>query len=262
MSNHFASIGLVLEDEADAEELVELAAEEGDALVLPDGSLIHWSTDCGAELWLPLDRRGEIQGMEPHFESTTRMRVRLTAPVVSDPGGPPLLGGFYAWADLFTPEEAAENPQQPGLFPFVFAAPDYGLHQQRPLPYDADIQLVGFAHELTAFPDEPAFDASQDGPVRFAAESFTPTGLFMGEGDGSHPPAPPQPYAQISGIIHTAELLVNEIGGGMFYVARIQIPGGEMDIVTDTETLIGELLPGGVISGSFYLSARVYPTND
>lgn len=92
---------------------------------------------------------------------------------------------------------------------------------------------------------------SQDTEFKFAAESFIPSGLFH-VGEGSSPRA----EAIFTGrIIETSEIL-NEQSKNKFTWVLIKTLGGEIDVVIDHELVTKELRVGGILSGSFWLSAK------
>jgi hypothetical protein len=60
-----------------------------------------------------------------------------------------------------------------------------------------------------------------------------------------------------TGTVVDAERLVNEYSGGDFWHARVRTLGGEVDVVADPQAIEGELVPGGIAQGLFWLSGRL-----
>ena len=248
MSNHFVSIGFHAETEQEFLALAEQVVADCTTLEVPNGRYLHWTSECGAELWLQVDRWNELAGMKPHFVGPPGMKAGLTRRIrqadCSD-----LDGGFHAWAD-----PAPEQPEE-GTYPFVFDAPDYDRHERLKLPCLFDVQLAAFAHSLVAFDSEHAFQAAQDPEARFPVESFIPAGLFSPDGS---PTEPPVAFAVLSGRVLTTRLHENPITGANFRSARIRTLGGELDLVVASEIVRGDISPGGVVTGSFWLSGRLH----
>jgi hypothetical protein len=114
------------------------------------------------------------------------------------------------------------------------------------------VELAAFAAEVTCYPSEPAFDAAQgDGQIKYAAESFIPSGLFVDAGE------PPAAFAMFAGRILDAERRRNPYSDGEFWCACVRTLGGELDVVADPTTVTGEPRVGGIVQGSFWISGRL-----
>lgn len=246
MPSHLSDIGFDLSSEKDFEELAYKAFEKGDYLRTPAGIYIRWSVGEGAELWLQVDGKENIIGLNPHFSGSSRMRAGLVNRILRTES--PLDGAFYAWA---SPNEG--DPED-GYFPFVFDTPDYRMHDRVELPRIFDLQIAAFAHEVEAYESEDAYFASQSGDVRFASESFIPSGLFRPDGQST---TPPQAHAIFSGHVLEASLKTNPITSSQFWWSRVRTLGGEVDIVADPLIVIGDMAKGGVLRGLFWLSGRL-----
>jgi hypothetical protein len=251
----------------DYQEQLVAAALRGEQFRVRDGTYVRWSPGEGIEVWLQVRSR-EVIGVAPHFAGSTSMRVGVTGRI-HRPDESPLDGAFHGWAD-----PPPDDPES-GDYPFVFDAPDAGRFTQIALPAIVTVQIAAFAHELTAFPDEDAYLASQEGEVRFAAESFIPAGLFRpgatgepasestgepGTGSGGaegSDAAVPGALAMFSGHVLETRRLENPYSGGELTWARVRTLGGEVDVVADPEGVEGMLVPGGVAHGTFWLSGRL-----
>lgn len=245
MPSHFSSIGMPVESEEDLLELAERAAEDATPLDAGDGTYLRWSSPGGAEVWLQIDADNQLIGMQPHFAGRSAVRVRLTNRLTRSKDTA-LDGAFHGWAD-----PGGDGPEG-GWYPFVFDAPDYQLHRDIRLPATLEVQIAAFAHEVSVFDSEDAFEASQEEGPKFSSESFIPSGLFSSAGEGA-----PEARAIFTGRILWADVRTNELTGGRFYWALVKTLGGDFDVVIDPELL--EAIPpmGGILSGSFWLSGRL-----
>ncbi len=161
------------------------------------------------------------------------------------PDESPLDGAFRCVLDL----GGGEGP------PLVVDAPDFlaaleGLGAERPL--DVVAQVAAFALDATAFPDAAAFAAAQggDGPG-LAVPSLVPVGAF---GDGE-----PTAVVLLAGIVEETAARVNPVTGEAYRWARVATLGGAVDVVAAPADLDGEPAVGGVLAGTFWLSARLAP---
>jgi hypothetical protein len=114
--------------------------------------------------------------------------------------------------------------------------------------------IAAFAHEIAAFETLAVYDASQTGAIKYASQSFIPSGLFTPAGDSR---AEPQARAIFTGHVLAAEKKINALTGHAFYWALVKTFGGAYDVVIDASLLPGAPVIGGVVSGSFWLSGRI-----
>jgi hypothetical protein len=247
MASHMSTIGFQVSNEFDFGKLVNHALLNGTEIESANGMYIWWVAGRGVELWVQIDRDKSVVGVNPHFSHSGRMWVGLTQRL-RRPDESSLEGAFHGWA---APQ--GDDPES-GAYPFIFDAPDFDLHEELQLPSLRQVQVAAFAHELEAFVDEDSYYASQAEGVRFAAESFIPAGLFSLGHNGGGPPAA---QAVLAGTVLAWENITNPFSGRPFHWARVRTLGGEIDIVTDPSILIGELVEGGIVRGSFWLSGRI-----
>lgn len=247
MASNFSTIGLSVASGKDLNALADRIGPLAERLVVPNGEYFRWSDPSGAEIWLQVNENDELVGMNPHYAGRSAVRVGLTSRLAS--AGPSELdGSFHGWAAPV--DEAADS----GSYPFVFDAPDYRLHEQLSLPAHKDVQIAAFAREITAFETVAAFEASQTGDLKYASQSFIPSGLFAPDGDSI---VPPQARAIFTGHVLAADEKTNVLTGHAFYWALIETYGGAYDVVIDSSLLPGVPIVGGVVSGSFWLSGRI-----
>lgn len=247
MPSHFSAIGLPVESQDDFVAFAQQAALTAEVFGVRAGQYLRWASSSGAELWLHLDRRGNLVSAQPHFNGPASVRVRLTERV-SQPDDTELEGSFHGWADPDSDE------LESGAYPFVFSSPDFQAYSALAVPSVATVQIAAFAHEVTMYASEEAYYEAQQGEVTFASRSFIPSGTFplLGEKEG-----PPQPFALFTGHVVGSGAEVNELSGSTFHWATVETLGGAYDVVLDP-VLLGEVPPvGAILSGSFWLTGRL-----
>lgn len=244
LASHLSALGF---DVRTPEELVALARRVADRTEehrVAAGRYLRWQGGGGEELWLQMSAAGALVGMHPHFGGKARVRVGVNHRVGRD-GDTALDGAFHGWAE---PSDAPDD----GAYPFVFDSPDAGRHARTRLPLVTDVQIAAFAVEIRSFPTVEAYDASHAGAeLRFASRSFVPTGLFD---DGS---AEARATALLTGHVVDAATLTNALTGRPYHHALVDSHGGRFDVVIDPELLARAPVPGGVVSGTFWLSGRI-----
>ncbi len=246
MSN-LSNIGFDIKTEEDFYELVEKAYKKSEQIKTEAGSYFKFSDKSGAQLWIQLNNHNELIGVNPHFEGKSKRKISLTATI--DREESILDGAFHCWAD---PEE---DDFEIGAYPFVFDVPDYRSYSHIELPQFLDVQLSAFAQEFNYYQSEEAFDTEQEGEVKWAAQSFVPSGLFTPEGEDS---APPEALGLFAGIIKETEKKTNIFTGQTFYWMLVETFGGDIDVVADPrlfENTASNI--GGVVHGQFWLSGRL-----
>jgi hypothetical protein len=242
MPNHFEAIGFAVRDEDDLQELAAAAVEHGDVVPVRGGTYYHWAPGAGAEVWVQVVGRRWL-GMTPHFAGETALGAGIVGRVRYE-DDTPLEGCLHAWAN-----PAADDPAA-GEYPFVFAVPDFRVLDGMRMPAAAPVRVAAFAHEIDVHPSAEAFYAAQQTELKYAAESFIPSGMF---GRGGELPVP---LALINGTVMDAERRTNPAGTAFWWM-RVRTLGGEVDVVAQTALVAAEPVPGGIVSGEFYLSGRV-----
>lgn len=250
MSN-FSSIGFIVHTKEEFQTLVKFCFDNGQDIKCSDGAYYVYSDKSGAELYGQLDDHNEVIGMNPHFRGKSERKVCLTA-TYSRPESE-LDGAFHCWAD---PEN--ENEPESGAYPFVFDVPDFKTIGEIDYPKDFKIQLTAFAQEIDVYDDEQEFADKQnpigdgDKPLKFASQSFIPSGLFNEEENSS-----PQATGFFAGTIKEWKLLTNEKTKENFYWLLVETLGGEVDVVFDPKLTSKEPKVGGVAQGVFWLSGKL-----
>ena len=239
------SIGFNVTNEQDFDEVVQLACTENNRIKVQNGYYFALKDISGSQLWAQVNKKNECIGMNPHFSGKSNMYTLLNASV--DRPDSILDGGLHAWAE---PEGTIE---QAGLFPFVFDLPNSNMYPDIVLPQLLHIQLAAFTHELTVHANEEEYLAQQEGEVKFAAQSFIPSGLFGESGA-------PQSTAMFTGNVLETKRLQNATTGEFFNWSLVETLGGTIDMVTDEELLLQPIEVGNIVNGSFWLSGTLIDT--
>lgn len=233
MATHLSSIGFHVTSIEDLAELTrQVAGEASEQLVSPHGVCLRWTAECGAELWLQLDREGHLAGIHPHFNGHSRFTVTLMeAEAVT--GVPGLEGTLRG--------QAAD-----GVGEVAFDVPDLGgLIRRLRLPGHVGLQVAAFAHEVDAV--EPGGEAAPEG----GALDLTAQSLAVDDRHG------PLSGARVSARVLAFSEKMNPVSGEPFVWARLEVPGGELDMVAEPDQLPRPLDLDSRIRGTFWLSARI-----
>lgn len=247
MPSHFSDIGFEI---ASSEEILQYARSlpPGTPVIsTPDGDYLRWAAGGGAELWFERGLQGDLVGMNPHFDTQVRTRVRLTGRQ-PDPAYA-LDGAFHLWLDPLPvgPDGDAEI----GASPLVVDLPDYRTNDGLELPVEVDLAIAAFAHTLEVYATEADLRATGS---MMSTESLIPSGLFFPGGD---PKIPPRAEAILYGTVEATELRHNDATGRDFLWARVRTYGCSLEIVA--VPVLAATLPvvGGIVGGTFWMSARV-----
>ncbi|MFQ5795765.1 MAG: hypothetical protein ACE5JP_12035 [Candidatus Bipolaricaulia bacterium] len=247
MPSHFSTIGLRVASKEELAALAERVAPISDQIEVKSGRYFRWSSESGAELWLQVDRQNNLIGINPHFTGSSVVRVGLTKSVTRS-DDTVLDGAFYAWAD---PEE--DDPET-GSYPLVFDCPDSHSYSDLRLPSLAKAQIAAFAHELLVYESPEAYDESQTDGLKFASQSFIPSGLLALQAESIEPP---EAYAIFTGHVLKCESKFNDLTEEPFHWALVETLGGVYDVVIDPEFIEVPPVVGGIVSGVFWLSGRL-----
>jgi hypothetical protein len=247
MASHFSTIGFDLESEEDFYDLANRLAPAAESIAVAEGAYLRWASPSGAEVWLQVDREGDLIGMVPHFTGGARLRAALLEPVAR-PEDTALDGAFKCLAEL------TEDDPPVGQYYFVFDMPDYCRHAGLEVPCIRPVQVAAFAHEITVFESPEAYEAAQPEGAMFASRSFIPSGLFT---PGEGPTEPPEAFGIFTGHILETATRTNEASGLSFTWALTDSLGGSFDVIVHPDLLEEEPRIGGVLTGHFWLSGRL-----
>lgn len=252
MSN-LSDIGFPTPDEQAVNEMIMHVLEFAVPFKCERGFYLKFSDASGAEIYLQGNFDQELIGFNPHFAGTSRQKVALTQKIARDSSE--LDGGFHAWANLYSTTEEIS-----GEYPFVFDAPDFLINEIENFPIVKDIQLTAFAsNDFQIFLDEEDFYDSQTSEAKLATKSFIPSGLFSPEQtDENIDLSVVRPIGIFTGEIKEFDRRTNQLSGQDFYRLLIETLGGEIDVVADPKLITEEPKIGGIVSGQFWLSGKIY----
>lgn len=271
MTDHFSVIGF---NAGSAEELANLVSKlpetGGTSQPCAPGYYYRWRADAGPELWIHMAKEPEaaesdrlsIVGVTPYFGGAGRMNVRIMKKRRR-----PSDNAFEGV--VFVEIEPGPRPHQCATVA-LFDLVDYACWANRVTPFLAQAQVAAFPHDLAVFPNEEAFNRVQaQENVKFAPEAFFASGLFSpGDGGGQavfHDPSGEEftasSMAFFTGRVLASELRQNSMTGQTFHSALVKTLGGTVDIVADERQVQGELRPGSIVQGEFWLCARLFEAN-
>lgn len=245
MSNHFSAIGFEVQVEQDLADLLQKLENDLKQIPTRKGEYHYWRSKTGAELWFQI-KNSKLIGLNPHYKGKSSISVGLVNKV-ERPHSSKLDGTIYAWAN------PSDDKTASGDYPFVWDLPDYDTYEDLHYPCTAKAQISAFAHEIKVFVNEDAFDKNQDEKIKYAPQSFIPTGLFKSGAEK----ASPEPYALLNGLVLEAEVKNNEITGKKFTWALVESLGGKYDVIVDPVLYAGKIEKGNVVSAVCWLSGRL-----
>jgi hypothetical protein len=79
MASHFSAIGLPVSAGEDMNALANRIGSLAEGLAAPSGQYFRWQDPSGAEMWLQVNAKNELIGMNPHYAGQSAVRVALTA---------------------------------------------------------------------------------------------------------------------------------------------------------------------------------------
>jgi len=252
MSN-LSDIGFPTRSEQDINDMISHVLELAETLACPQGFYLKFADASGAEIWLQGNFEQELLGFNPHFAGVSRRKVGLMRAIKRESSE--LDGGFHAWAS--PTNEAVETS---GEYPFVFDVPDFRMNEISQFPHVCEIQLTAFAsNDFVIFADEKSYDENQTSEPKYSSKSFVPVGLFALEADDEAIDlSAVRPIATFAGEIKEFELKTNQLSGNKFYWFLVDTFGGEVDIVADVKLIQIEPQIGGIVSGHFWLSGKIF----
>jgi hypothetical protein len=108
---------------------------------------------------------------------------------------------------------------------------------------------------MSVYGSEKEFAEGQGDGLKYASQSFIPSGLFSA-GDGEETD-PPQAMGIFAGVIKEVKKKRNMLTKQEFYWLLVDTLGGEIDIVADARFFERTPAVKGVVHGSFWLSGRL-----
>ena len=259
MADHFSVIGFKADSAEALSSLVSgLVEKGGEKQPCAPGCYHRLHSGGGAELWVHMQRLAEPEpdsdpyvavGITPFFEGEGRTPIRVRA-MRQRPSDNLFEGAFYV-----------ELGPTIALIDVV----DFARFAGKPVPFMAIAQIAAFPHELAAYENEVAFQATQaDKSVKFTPRSFLASGLFVGGGSEAIVFLDPEAEdfraparAFLTGEVQKTGRRQNPETGQEFTWALIGTAGGTFDLVADDTVLPQTLAPGMIVEGEFWLCARL-----
>jgi hypothetical protein len=256
MSSNLECVGLGVRDHEDLGVLVQTALTAALPLAqFSKGELWRWQDRSGARLTITLDEQRQVKDMLPSFDGLPGARIvdcrpvnaQLSRATVVDGDGSPVATMAFA-------------PEQQQVL-VDSGAPVSGL-----------AVVTGLAVDVTVYPDEGTFAASDDSlldptlagteppgeyvqhgwawPPRIPAQSFTPEGPV-------DDPKRAKAQARVSGIVLGSEPRTCGLTGQEFMVSRVETTGFEMDMCLAAFHHPQPPPRGSIVVGTVYLVASM-----
>jgi hypothetical protein len=253
--SHFSMAGFALDagSEASFRQAAQKLIAGCDAQHIADADFVCRLADkSGGELWVGLRKgaqgEGEIVTINPAFAGTGRTEVEIAGDV-SDPEERPF---------EITVSARFSGDREPLVFDLADPREASAFKTDAKLAVD----ISGFSFDPEVFADADAYVAAQKAHpgVVFAPNYFVPTGTMFAHAGGAMPEGAKRPvaYADLAGTIVQAALKTNALGGGRFWWISLKTyDDAVLDVVLDPKSLTTEPRPGNVVSGRFWLSARL-----
>ena len=246
----FSSIGFTLRKEEDILPLANTIDDqsETETFDVELGKYLHWSGECGAEIWVHTNNSGGLWQLKPHFNGKSRIQVEIDSRLTTAQDSP--LEGALGCQIKSTDGVSA------GISLLAFDSPDFQLHSGLAMPTTATIQIAAFPDDIVSvFESQDQFDNYIASNPRFCSP-FVPIGLVsqmpLYEGDKF-----PFNVVSLSGRILDSEIQKNTLTGETFRWALVDSMGSLFDIVVAPELMEKEPQIGDVLYGNFYLSGKV-----
>ncbi|NLT15728.1 MAG: hypothetical protein GXY05_15485 [Clostridiales bacterium] len=252
MPDHYADMGIRIEGQEEMERFVFDLARESRIHKINSGILGVANIDDRVEFWIAGNEEGQIEAVSFNAVSSNRNLLKIDRIVDEDDSPIPTICAWYS-------SEVAHRTQDDyGIeYPIVFEAVNYGLRKQTEAEEIIQVQLTAFANNMSIYEDDKAYYKLSNSPM--APESFIPSGTFTPDGNETDPPTAD---AIFCGHILYAERLFNSKGGLWYWHIAATCQGCVFDILASDELAAEAPKAGGVVSGSFWLSGKIFAGTD
>lgn len=249
MANHFRAVGFPFDDERDFQAFCRTAAHVApNWLPSTNGYYLVLGPDEGVQ-WIGLfNRDKQPAGGNPHYVGCGRLRLQVAT--IHCPSQCPLEAVLVGQLC-----DSLDNPTGP---PVPVAVPDFDVFRALlSLPETkATFQVAAFAEDVEYFASEADFLASQGRFKGLSSDCFIPIGTFTPDGDAIDPP---QPRVLMVGRIGSQQRRTNHFSGLQFWAISFASQGATYDVVAADDVLQATPVSGGILAGTFYLSAQAAP---
>jgi hypothetical protein len=258
MSSNLECVGLGVRDHEDLGVLVQTALTA--ALPLAEfskGELWRWQDRSGARLTITLDEHRQVKDMLPSFDGLPGARLVDVRPINAQ----------LAHATIV-------DEQSEPVTSMVFAAEQQPVLRDRDGPVSGLAVVTALAVDVTVYPDEGTFAASDDSllypdqaatpaappeefvrqgwawPPRLGAQSFTP---HAHADDAKRAKA----QARMSGVVLGSERRTCALTGQEFMVARVATTGFELDMCLAAFQHPEQPPRGAIVVGTVFLVGSI-----
>lgn len=237
--SHLSCIGFHSESDQVLRQIAMKAFERAEPIVVGAKFYMYFRDESGAELWLQFDKEKHLIGLNPHYDVAECWMVGLEA-VVED-GQNPMDGSFFG--EVFPDQPRGKDS---GLFPILFAAPDFAKVQKLVFPTEQEVWVCASARSIEILNCEESLSPTYD---------FQPSGMYRQDGTVS---SSPQAIAEITAVITSTNSLTNHLTHQQFYVMQVVLYSRTLTVVVDP-ALLKEGCPntGDWVKGSFWISGRL-----
>ena len=222
-------------------------------------------SNCGAQLWACISPEGTGGGFEPHFAGPSRIRLKVEKNVDDGFNAGYIHGQARDIGDNFPPEDEEIYRDEDGQLHLniglqvMLNCPTYHIYGDKvPIGSVVTAQVAAFCHTIDIYDNLEDFEKQQqqEEGISLSDKSFFQVGSEKKSEKEDDSPRP----ALISGHVLQVERKVNENTGESYYWALVEtLDGCKIDVVIHPAWVDRPLLPGCIILGEFYLSARLFP---
>jgi hypothetical protein len=258
MSSNLECVGLGVRDHEDLGVLVQTALTA--ALPLAEfskGELWRWQDRSGARLTITLDEHRQVKDMLPSFDGLPGARL-VDVRAIN--------------AQLARATVVDENSEP--VTSMVFAAEQQPVLRDRDGPVSGLAVVTALAVDVTVYPDEATFAASEDSVLDLGpgASAATPPEEYVRNGWAWPPRLPTQSFtphshgddakrakaqARMSGVVLGSERRACGLTGQEFMVARVETTGFELDMCFAAFQHPEQPPRGAVVVGTVFLVGSI-----
>lgn len=222
-----------------------VAGMDGHASEVRSGNISCYQLPSGIQLWLEWDPQLNMtHDWQAHFFTPNAMYLRADTIIRHDRPGQLVRSSFMA-------KLLREASQKDSLLRQPFFSPNLSMMKREAAGSGNLVaQVTAFPAKLTVFKDPEAYLAQRE--VELSTESFV-SGLSMPGADPGNPGAD----ALLTGIVEKVNTVTNELTSLPFYHIELKCLGLTFDLVADTSLFEQPPVPGNVLQGVCWLSARI-----
>lgn len=241
MARHYSDIGLIINEYDYCDELssiIEEYAESSKTVSLGENSYLIVDIDEKVELWFRvIDGETMLDSVEPHYRTGFTAELRNPEWIYMDD-----LGMSGLLTGKLNGEPINLNISGAALVPDPHTVSAF------------ECEIAAFTESISVYEDLEDFKENCEYGDAFAEKAYIPTGCYdsFGKDDISQ-----TPRAIISGIVKSVEQRENSYTGEEYYVICIESMHTDFVLLTASELLYDDVVPGNVIMGKFWFSGKV-----